>query len=557
MASGSGNEIGKSNSSGVMTALSNGVARFSGREKDNNEETGKTNSSLLAIVSNGVAKFGVGAKEKNDEPEKNSSGLLPMVSNRVVRFGGGAVGFISEYREHRRQVAHSGTQEVTTHEKSASGTEKDNETSIPLYSDEEAWFLDEAIEPSSSIADVGKDLRFLDLGSADTPVGQDDPVPSKYRARKPLPCPVIIPQRRPGQHSRGFVRAYAPVLADCGIPQETFLYFLKDFHESSKASPIFAVIQVSGGFLGMMPEAHAQLLSQILGPVAGIGMKVQERTRANDFLYRANKLLFEPAGLIVTIVKYKPDLELDADQRGDMGAIQIQEVDVSNEKVGAAKKLSISKFVKDTLNRESIHNLKEKLQVSSSTTEGSIAMPQAASLVFPHTIQPNEGPETFKGKFKDFQKVLADYNDRRAQIRYGEKDTVSGLALPAEQTKLRTALADPNHPINNNGFKGLFSGGKNVRSVSQEGGLDPKSMSEDSTEQGGLSRQESWESGHGENSLSKTISQESEQSGKQDGAIKRKLAKVMRKDILYLLIVNMPSKEEVGRAEKAIVELPA
>ena len=49
-----------------------------------------------------------------------------------------------------------------------------------------------------------------------------------------LSCPVIIPQRRPGTKNRGFARAYAPAMADCGIDQETFLTFLKNFHKSSQ-----------------------------------------------------------------------------------------------------------------------------------------------------------------------------------------------------------------------------------------------------------------------------------------------------------------------------------
>jgi hypothetical protein len=51
-----------------------------------------------------------------------------------------------------------------------------------------------------------------------------------------IPCPVIIPQRRPRQKERGFVRAYAPVLADCGISQDVFLMFLKDWYQASKVS---------------------------------------------------------------------------------------------------------------------------------------------------------------------------------------------------------------------------------------------------------------------------------------------------------------------------------
>jgi hypothetical protein len=51
-----------------------------------------------------------------------------------------------------------------------------------------------------------------------------------------LPCPVIIPQRRPEDKGRAWVRAYAPALMECGIDQYTFLNLLESFNESSKAS---------------------------------------------------------------------------------------------------------------------------------------------------------------------------------------------------------------------------------------------------------------------------------------------------------------------------------
>lgn len=51
-----------------------------------------------------------------------------------------------------------------------------------------------------------------------------------------LPCPVIIPQRRPRKKQHGFVRAYAPTLSECGVSQEVFLQFLKDWEKTSKVS---------------------------------------------------------------------------------------------------------------------------------------------------------------------------------------------------------------------------------------------------------------------------------------------------------------------------------
>lgn len=48
-----------------------------------------------------------------------------------------------------------------------------------------------------------------------------------------LSCPVVIPQRSPGSKGRGFMRAYAPVLADYDFTEESFLAFLKSFHKAS------------------------------------------------------------------------------------------------------------------------------------------------------------------------------------------------------------------------------------------------------------------------------------------------------------------------------------
>lgn len=112
--------------------------------------------------------------------------------------------------------------------------------------DEVAWQLDEMIErlkqPSSN-----DDLYSLPHDNASTYLcderaGEEE---KKLKQREALarelvfmagplskksqrlPCPVIIPQRRPRDKGRGFVRAYAPVLEDSGISQEVFLQFLE------------------------------------------------------------------------------------------------------------------------------------------------------------------------------------------------------------------------------------------------------------------------------------------------------------------------------------------
>lgn len=112
--------------------------------------------------------------------------------------------------------------------------------------DELSWQLDEMIErlrqPNS-----GEDLYALpyDDTLTDSYDETEDEEERKLKQREALarelvemagpppenlqrlPCPVIIPQRRPRNKDRGFVRAYAPILQDCGIDQEIFLQFLE------------------------------------------------------------------------------------------------------------------------------------------------------------------------------------------------------------------------------------------------------------------------------------------------------------------------------------------
>ena len=51
-----------------------------------------------------------------------------------------------------------------------------------------------------------------------------------------LPCPVVIPSCRDSSSERQFERTYAPVLANCGISQETFCMFLDEFELALRVS---------------------------------------------------------------------------------------------------------------------------------------------------------------------------------------------------------------------------------------------------------------------------------------------------------------------------------
>lgn len=246
--------------------------------------------------------------------------------------------------------------------------------------------------------------------------------------RQPLPCPVIIPQRRPRNRTRGFVRAYAPLLGECnGIDQETFLSFLENFYKSSQASSIFGVIQLSAAIAGLAPEPITMAVTTAVQVAARTASEVQSRYRTNDFLNKMNDELFKPAGLYAMIVKYKSDAEVQAS-----GNSLLARFGVAAETVDFNTNQTIAKYNR-TLSDESdgsSRGMSERLKnirLASGTTKGSVNLPAAAPLVFPDVDKAiaKDGPETFKDKAKDAQSFLADYMDRRAHLKY-----VSSVPFP-------------------------------------------------------------------------------------------------------------------------------
>lgn len=124
-----------------------------------------------------------------------------------------------------------------------------------LGQDEASWELDdmaERVKPPSY--DESEAAAAAAAESEDVKVRKEEEmVRALVRKAGPaprpiqrIPCSVVIPQRRPRNKSRGFVRAYAPVLADCGVSQEVFLQFLEDWDKASKVgawismSPFFS-----------------------------------------------------------------------------------------------------------------------------------------------------------------------------------------------------------------------------------------------------------------------------------------------------------------------------
>ncbi|KAK1824832.1 hypothetical protein LTR12_000627 [Friedmanniomyces endolithicus] len=344
----------------------------------------------------------------------------------------------------------------TAHAQYQDNDDDESDDSRSTEDDEEDWQLDEvlpsyeeSIPDHRSADELARDVMLTSRAASDMP-----------RIRHALPLPVIIPQRRPRNKTRGFVRAYAPVLADSGIDQATFLSFLDNFYKSSQASPVFTVIFISATIAGFAPSLIAMAVTTAVQVAAHVGAEVQGRQRTNHFLDKMNDELFKPNGLYAFVVKYKTDQDLN-NQTNPFG-IRGEKIDMSTNQI-------IAKYAPATLsnrdpNTHSVTDRMRDLRVASGNTQGSLHLPSAAPLIFPdidNAIARYGAEETFKDKARDAQLFLADYLDRRAQAQYALDDPRSNLAVPMEQRSFRSKLADPNHPMyqGHTGLVGLATGG--------------------------------------------------------------------------------------------------
>lgn len=95
-----------------------------------------------------------------------------------------------------------------------------------------------------------------------------------------LPKAVVIPQRRPSDRARGFIRAYAPILLHCGIDQATFLGFIDCLNKSVASNPAVEAVDLAGQAVGAVPGAEfvgAPIIGSALQVAAGAYKEVNAR----------------------------------------------------------------------------------------------------------------------------------------------------------------------------------------------------------------------------------------------------------------------------------------
>ncbi|KAJ5925416.1 hypothetical protein N7454_008055 [Penicillium verhagenii] len=430
--------------------------------------------------------------------------------------------------------------------------------------DEEAWQLDEMSEALPSYDDLEQDdseetkekktARMIrELVSMAGPPGP----------KTKLPFPVIIPQRRPGAKKRGFVRAYAPVLQDCGIGQDVFLKFISDFHKASQASMWLQVIVVGASITSWSPSLAVSLTAVAVQILADTAQQFQIRKRTTSYLDMVNEQVFKPRGQYAMIMKFtekppKPKKKKNGSAASDPLAdmFNMEQVNVNGSgvrqegdpEVGSAPSQqdfnaaeTIAKFT-NTEDHPEMNAWKTRMKgyrLQSGETRGQMQLPESAPLIYPRIDRAaqrvREGKEA-KGAFASSRSWASEYIDRRRQIEFEEDHKGSALAVTEENRKPYTSrYNDPNHPVNSGNLISTLTGGKinpkHKPSLFERAGSAIKERDDRKRALQGLPPSETFKE--------KMARKKKERGNKY---------KLLREDVLYLMIVNMPTPQELEEA---------
>lgn len=469
----------------------------------------------------------------------------------------------------------------------------DADSDSEVERDEVEWALDDAAAELEAKASSPLDKKAFLETESQMSLPQD---------LKPLPQPVTLPQRRPGALSRGFVHGYAPILDECvGIDQDTFMRFLTDFDKASKASPVFDVVNLAAMGIGLIPspvDGLTKALSIAISFASNTGKELQSRVRRNTYLDNVNEQFFQPRGLYCMIMSFKPDdpykpiiqVDLNADNGAPPPAIQTNVTKVATTSSSTSTQdptpdTTTTTTLVQTMSGPSnpIRRRLRKLRDASGSVSGEFALPDSAPLVYPAIDRAQEAklsqqqelgslPDISKPSIQDriqsYTGFLDDYLDRRARARWqalhpGSK--LTSLSEEAQALKLQAStsdsvgaeaddketadlpshhspqsptsptekefvnrFADPNHPVHSGTIIGLVTGGK----IDPVADMRAKSAIWRAKRRGvELSEEEIWNA----------------RMGRRTGGFHGPIGRYLQAGILYLIIANVPSEEEVRR----------
>ncbi|KAK8200360.1 hypothetical protein IWZ00DRAFT_42806 [Phyllosticta capitalensis] len=493
---------------------------------------------LVKLISNGV---GLATEAMAHRRASKEAGSTPPLAG-----GPQETGEVIEISEKEAEHLKSTGQAVSAEE--ASKKNEPVNIIIPdrVEEDDEVWELDDAADEvweelpaeeqppayaESEEAQKSSNKRIQAI------VDNLGPAPSAQSGTTQLPYPVILPQRRPREKARGFVRAYAPSLSSAGIDEASFMSFLAAFHRESQVHPIFNVILVGTTIAGFVPDITVAAVCTAINVAVVPATIMQTRYSTNNFLDRANEAIFRPRGLYAMIVTFKSDTDRP---------ISAQPLDIN---------AAIMKYGQTSGSKTK--DLGRKFRFTSGKTYGESELPEAAELVFPALDEAAEGQtketQDVKDKVRRGSKFVQEYYDRRAQAVFLQENPDSTLL--AKDPQFASSISDPTHPAYQGGLITLISGGRYQHRGLITRGIDL------------YNKRKAERTGETQTTKSTSPAPRPAANGRPVGRSRAasgsrarrppprrvgligSVKKALRQDVMYLMIVNMPSEEDMAKTQ--------
>lgn len=315
--------------------------------------------------------------------------------------------------------------------------------------DEAVWRLDEAQEDLAR--EIDRTSRSISPGSPCEATSLADDFIRTHRSEElpnpsaRLELPVVLPQRRPRTRTRGFIRAYAPLLEGAGIDQPAFLDFIYKLNKAVEPSLWLQVINLASLAAHNLPEPISLAVSVATKMATDAASEIHSRTKTNAFLDKTNEEYFKPRGLIALLMTWKPQ---------DSSVITTVDFDLGSTITSPS-----------TGSKGMFGKLQSRLKSSSAATK--FEFPETAPLVFPAldelasaTTGSPEEEDKKQNAIKRSGSFVTDYLDRRAIAKWAADHPESTMANIAPKPEFRSRYADPSHPASSGDLLAFVTAGK-------------------------------------------------------------------------------------------------
>lgn len=369
----------------------------------------------------------------------------------LIQGAAAGVGLASESIQHHKEKkrARKQQQEQSNSDRQATLQHERASGEALLECDEAVWRLDEAQEDLSR--EVGQTSRSNTPGSpGEAPSLADDFICTHRSEELPNPSgrlelPVVLPQRRPRTRTRGFIKAYAPLLEGAGIDQPAFLDFIDKLNKAVEPSLWLQATNLASLAAHNLPEPISLAVSVATKMVTDAASEIHSRTKTNAFLDKTNEDYFKPRGLIALLITWKPQ---------DSSVITAVDFDLGSTITSPS-----------TGSKGMFEKLQSRLKSSSAVTR--FEFPETAPLAFPALDElaaaTTESPEAEVKKqnaIKRSGSFVTDYLDRRAVAKWAGDHPESTMASLAPKPEFRSRYADPSHPASSGDPLAFVTAGK-------------------------------------------------------------------------------------------------